>query len=213
MPGPERRDFDKDAPTWDQEPKRLKLARDVGSAILQVVGDPSGMDVLDFGCGTGLLTLQLQPRVRSITGADSSRGMLDVLKGKVEGQGLSNMRLLHLDHESREALQGPYHLIVSNMTLHHIPDFRTLLALFFKILAPGGRLCLSDLDPEDGRFHESDVGVFHQGFDREALAGEFARAGFEDVRHLTAAEMIKTDATGQMSRFSIFLITGQKEMK
>ncbi len=64
----EKRDFDKAAPTWDQEPQRVKLASDVARAIAETAHPDRGMDVLDFGCGTGLLTLQLQPLVRSITG-------------------------------------------------------------------------------------------------------------------------------------------------
>jgi hypothetical protein len=66
----EKRDFDEAAPTWDQEPRRLKLASDVARAIIEAAQPSREMDVLDFGCGTGLLTLQLQPLVRSITGID-----------------------------------------------------------------------------------------------------------------------------------------------
>jgi len=207
----ERRDFDKDATTWDQEPRRLKLARDVSTAILKRIGDPSHLDVLDFGCGTGLLTLQLQPHVRSITGVDSSRGMLDVLNKKVEDQKLSNVRTLHLDYEGGDDLRGPYDLIVSNMALHHIPDVAPLLALFFRKLNPLGFLCITDLDSEGGRFHEDDVGVFHQGFDRGKMAQWFRQAGFVDVHHETAAEMAKPDSTGELRRFTMFLMSGKKE--
>ena len=58
---------------------RVKLATDVAGAVSAEVRLAADMDVLDFGCGTGLLALQLQPYVRSITGVDSSQGMLDVL--------------------------------------------------------------------------------------------------------------------------------------
>ena len=34
------------------------------------------MDALDFGCGTGLVTLKLQPFIHSITGVDGSQGMI-----------------------------------------------------------------------------------------------------------------------------------------
>ena len=76
----EKRDFDQVAASWDQNPARLKLASDVAHAISQQAQLTPDMDVLDFGCGTGLLTLHLQPKVRSITGVDSSEGMLAVLR-------------------------------------------------------------------------------------------------------------------------------------
>ncbi|MBS1128952.1 MAG: Methyltransferase type 11, partial [Nitrospirae bacterium] len=69
----ERKDFDKEAAQWDANPGRVKLAQDVADAMIREVSPAKGQDALDFGCGTGLVTLKLQPLVRSITGVDSSR--------------------------------------------------------------------------------------------------------------------------------------------
>jgi 2-polyprenyl-3-methyl-5-hydroxy-6-metoxy-1,4-benzoquinol methylase len=208
----EKRDFDKLAASWDEEPRRVKLADDVCKAILRVVADPSGMDVLDFGCGTGLLLIRLQPLVHSITGVDSSQGMLDVLKRKIEKQNLANVKVQNLDLEKGDVLQGTYDLIVSNMTLHHITEIRPLLDAFFKALAPKGYLCIADLDLDEGMFHESNEGVFHFGFDRAALRQAFVDAGFECVRDLTAAEITKPDAKGEMRQFTVFLTVGRKKL-
>jgi precorrin-6B methylase 2 len=54
----EKRDFDKEAAAWDEQPARVQLAGDVAAAIVRQVTLRTDMDVLDFGCGTGLLTLQ-----------------------------------------------------------------------------------------------------------------------------------------------------------
>lgn len=80
-------DFEKEATVWDVEPRRVKLAQDVAEAIIRELKPTQDLDVLDFGCGTGLVTLRLQPLVRSITGLDSSPAMLAVLRDKVEKQG------------------------------------------------------------------------------------------------------------------------------
>ena len=90
--GSEKRDFDQAAASWDERPQRVKLAKDVADAVIRLGGVQPTMDVLDFGCGTGLLTLQLQPLVHSITGVDSSRGMLEILNGKISGRKLANAR-------------------------------------------------------------------------------------------------------------------------
>ncbi|MBP1708041.1 MAG: Methyltransferase type 11, partial [Chloroflexi bacterium] len=68
----QRRDFDKDAANWDDNAGRVKMANNIANAILDAVRLRPDMEVLDFGCGTGLLTLRLQPLVKSIHGVDSS---------------------------------------------------------------------------------------------------------------------------------------------
>jgi SAM-dependent methyltransferase len=78
-----RRDFEAVASRWDSNPTRLKIAHDVAAAIMRAVQLSPQMDVLDYGCGTGLVAMQLQPHVKSVTGADSSPAMLDVLKDKI----------------------------------------------------------------------------------------------------------------------------------
>jgi ubiquinone/menaquinone biosynthesis C-methylase UbiE len=205
----EKRDFDKVAATWDQNPARLKLADDVARAISQELRLTPDMDVMDFGCGTGLLTMRLQPKVRSITGVDSSEGMLAVLRKKLEQGDLTNVRTACLDLDKGQALSGEYDLVVSSMTLHHIPDVARLLSEFRRVLRPGGRLCIADLDSEGGRFHEDRTGVFHHGFDRAALARTFESAGFCEVHAVTAAEMVKPSAAGGTARFTIFLVSGR----
>jgi ubiquinone/menaquinone biosynthesis C-methylase UbiE len=207
----EKRDFDKEAAAWDENPARVQMARDVAQAVARQVRLSPDLGVMDFGCGTGLLTLQLAPLVGSITGVDSSRGMLDVLAGKLARLSLTNVRMRYLDIDAGDVLDGRYGLIVSSMTLHHIRRVEPLLEQFYRVLAPGGHLCLADLDPDDGQFHSDNQGVFHFGFDRVDLRGAFAAAGFEDVRDTTAAEVTKPTRTGELRRFTIFLMTGRKK--
>ena len=206
----ERRDFDKEAATWDEIPARVKLANDIAAAISDEILLTSNMDVLDFGCGTGLLTLQLQPVVHSITGVDSSRGMIDVLKAKIDKQNLPNIKTQYLDTEKGDILKGTYHLIVSGMTLHHVKEIRPLLNQFYRILKPSGYLCIADLDLDDGQFHDNNNGVFHFGFDRALLRKDFMEAGFDDIRDRTAAEVMKPGSDGGVRTFTVFLMTGRK---
>ena len=58
---PENARFDQAAPTWDAETRRVLLARDVTDAVAKRCGLPAELDVLDFGCGTGLVSLGLRP--------------------------------------------------------------------------------------------------------------------------------------------------------
>ena len=206
----EPRDFNKEAAVWDENPGRVKLAADIAAAMGARLELNPALDVLDFGCGTGLLSLPWAPRVSSLTGADSSPGMLEVFAAKAARMGLTNVRTQYIDLEEGEELAGHYDRIVSSMTLHHIRKIAPLLAQFHRVLAPGGRLCLADLDTEDGQFHGDNRGVFHLGFDRAVLRRDLAAAGFTDVRDATAAEVAKPVASGELRKFSVFLLTGRK---
>ena len=164
-------DFEKEAAVWDEEPRRVKLANDVAAAIIREIKPTRDLDALDFGCGTGLVTLRLQPLVRSITGVDSSPGMLAVFRDKVQKQGLTNVHPQLVDLEQGGRVAGRFHLLVSSMTMHHVEDTAALLREWFELLLPGGRLAVADLDTEDGSFHSDHRGVYHCGFGRQRPAG------------------------------------------
>jgi 2-polyprenyl-3-methyl-5-hydroxy-6-metoxy-1,4-benzoquinol methylase len=205
-----RRDFDRAALFWDEKPGRVHLAEDVAGAILREIPLDRGMDCLDFGCGTGLLTLLIAPRVGTVTAADGSRGMLDVLNGKIARAGWTGVTTLLADLDGDDPLGGPYHLAASSMTLHHIRDVPALLGRVRAALHPGGWLALADLDEEGGRFHDDNQGVYHFGFARPALAADVAAAGFRSVRTVTAARVPKKTGAGEVCEFTVFLLTARK---
>jgi 2-polyprenyl-3-methyl-5-hydroxy-6-metoxy-1,4-benzoquinol methylase len=210
MDAGEHRDFDKEAAQWDAKPERIKLANDVANAIIREAAPLRDVNALDFGCGTGLIMLSLQPHVKTITGVDSSKGMLEVLRGKIKSQGLGNVYAMFVDFEKGVRVQGAYDLIVSSMTLHHVQDTAGLFRQWYALLMPGGRVFFSDLDSEDGAFHQDNTGVFHHGFDRERLKTLLHEAGFRDIRDTTASKIMKPVAGKGEREFPVFLISARK---
>lgn len=204
-------DFEKAAAVWDAEPRRVKLAHDVADAIIREIKPGPDLEVLDFGCGTGLVTLKLQPLVRSITGVDSSPGMLAVLQDKVKKGGFTNVHPRLVDFERGGRVEGRFHLIVSSMAMHHVADTAALFRLWLDLLWPGGWLATADLDTEDGSFHgDNNTGVFHLGFARPAIKALLERTGFQEVRVTNAAAMVK-EVPGRGDReFTLLLLLGRK---
>jgi ubiquinone/menaquinone biosynthesis C-methylase UbiE len=208
--GKKPRNFDDAASSWDEEPRRLRLANAVAQAVQKEVVLTDRMNALDFGCGTGLVTLSLQPYVRRITGADTSEGMLQVLRGKVESRGLTNVKTVLLEPDREAFHQEQFDLLVSSMTLHHVEDVGKLLDEFYRVLLPGGVLAVADLDAEDGSFHGHGLAAAHSGFDRERMRVMLEGAGFREVRVATATRVEKPDARGEMQTYTVFLITARK---
>lgn len=200
----QQRDFDAVALQWDEEPRRVKLAGEIATAIMENVPLSKEWDVLDFGCGTGLVTLQLAPALQSMTGIDSSTGMLERLDAKILQSGFQNVRTELCDLGKGDLPTGRYHLITSAMTLHHIKEIVPLLQSLKTVLHPGGWIALADLEAEGGRFHEDPTGVFHNGFSREELFGMLEKAGFSAISISTATEVVKGEST-----FPVLLATAQ----
>jgi 2-polyprenyl-3-methyl-5-hydroxy-6-metoxy-1,4-benzoquinol methylase len=200
------RNFDIEAANWDAEPRRVKLARDIVEVIKSEIPLNPQMDIMDFGCGTGLVGMLLRPAGRSLVCVDNSQGMLDVLKGKVAQSGISGVTTQCVDVSRGGSLAGSYDCIVSAMALHHIEDIAGLARRFYQALRGGGYVCIADLDPDHGKFHENPTGVFHQGFDRDKLRGFFADAGFADIHCRTAAEVEKPSG-----KYQVFIIAGTKK--
>jgi len=204
--------FDQDAASWDDNPIRIALMKAVGEAILREARPTKDMDVLDYGCGTGLVGLYLLPHVRSVTGADNSVGMLEVLRKKIEDGGLDNMRTMRLDLEHDPVPAERYHVVVSSMALHHIAGTEGVLGAFHKMLHPQGLLCIADLDTEPGVFHAPDVAasVHHHGFDRAELKRRLVGIGFREVKDVTAHTLRKPVENNGERDFPVFLITARK---
>jgi 2-polyprenyl-3-methyl-5-hydroxy-6-metoxy-1,4-benzoquinol methylase len=200
----QQRNFDAAALNWDEEPRRVKLAGDIAAAIAAAIPLSGTWDALDFGCGTGLVTLQLAPALRSMTGVDSSPGMLDSLNSKIQKYGFSNVRTELCDMGSGELPSERYHLITSAMTLHHIEEIAPLLRSLKKLLQPGGWVALADLESEDGSFHDDPAGVFHNGFSAAELSDMLEKAGFSSVAIRTVTNIVKGDRI-----FPVFLATAQ----
>ncbi len=201
--------FDDAAATWDNEPRRVALMKAVGEAILREARPTKEMDVLDYGCGTGLVSLFLLPHVRRVVGADSSSGMLEVLAGKLARGGIENMDVMHLDLEHARIPSERYHLIVTSMALHHIAHTERVLRAFHELLLPGGSLCIADLDTEPGVFHtpEAAASVHHHGFSRRELRNRLCEVGFQGVWDVTAYTIRRPVNNGDERDFPVFLMT------
>lgn len=207
----ERRDFESVAARWDSNPGRVRIANEVAAAIRREVVLTPQMDVLDYGSGTGLLSLQLLPQVGSVCGADSSPAMLEVMENKIAAQGLSNAGTQFVDFENGAHAAGQYDLIVSSMVTHHVPDTAALFAEWFRLLNPGGQIAFADLDTEDGAFHGDNTGVFHLGFDRVHLQNLLLEAGFTEV-HDSTATSVRKEVDGLTREFPIFIIIARKPL-
>jgi len=192
--------FQDKAAEWDTRPVPAQISEGVFNAIQAHVPLSPELTVMDFGAGTGLIGGKLAPSVGRILAVDVSQAMLDQLAAK---EALKDKVSVRCQDILQQPLDEQVDLVVSAMAMHHVQDTAALLRALAEHLRPGGRVALADLDAEDGSFHPPGIeGVFHEGFDRDALGALMVQAGFEDVEFVTATEVQKGDRS-----YPVFLVT------
>ncbi|HDK02847.1 MAG TPA: class I SAM-dependent methyltransferase [Gammaproteobacteria bacterium] len=201
--------FNAVAGSWDENPVRVELAQAVARAIGEAVPPTAQTRAMEFGCGTGLVTALLAPGLGHVVAVDSAAGMLDVLRTKVRELGLDNVEPLEMDL-AQSLPEGPFDLIFSGMTLHHIEDVPALLARLRGLLAPGGHVALADLEREDGTFHGDAPGIMHHGFDPSSVAGWLAEAGFDEVHTRRVHVVRKTGSDDRPREYPVFLADARR---
>ena len=157
--------FDEEATKWDDDEEYVKVSRESYATIMHHLGrylsntpsssssshecDHPTTNVLNFGCGTGLLEAQLRFDVTSITGIDISTGMIECMNHKIQEQNWSNVTALQIDilDEAQTAslpIEG-FDMIISCYTFHHLQDVTAIGRALMKYLKPGGVFSLLPL--------------------------------------------------------------------
>lgn len=202
--------FDAIAARWEESPTRMAIARAVADVILTLL-PPSGVGhAMEFGAGTGLVTALLAPAARQLTAVEQSPGMITAMRRKLDEHGIGNVQAVEGDVE-QQLPAGPFDLVFSSMTLHHIADVPALFERVHEVLAPGGRIAMADLLSEDGSFHGPEVpGVMHHGFGVDELAGWLRTSGFIDIAVREVHRIRRVREDGTQREYPVLLATGRK---
>ena len=203
--------FDSVAKDWDVNPKMIERAKLLANELKEYFEfDNKIMTAFEFGSGTGLLSYQLKDSFKLITLADSSEGMINVLKAKIENENISNLHPLFIDMPNNELSIDKVDHIYTFMALHHIKDIDKLFKNFNYLLNKGGFLSIGDLVSEDGTFHSHDKSFDgYNGFDKEELSILLANNGFK-VESYKIFYQIEKDYESEIRKYPLFYIIARK---
>ncbi len=161
------------------------------------------LDVVDFGCGTGVLSVELARWAHRVTAVDRSAVALEAARIRAKREGLNNIHFVEADLHALPKNLGGKDLVVISQSLHHVAQPELVLAGAAKVLKPGGRVVVLELMPHDEQWVKSRLGHHHLGFEPSALVTAMGAAGFSDVQ-------LTPSARDGASAFRAFLLTGSR---
>ena len=193
-----KHDFNHKAETFDS-PKNIFLANLVCQAVEKQIDLLSDKEILDFGGGTGLLTLPLAKQAKSVTLVDISEKMLEQARLKAEQQEIKNIQFLEQDL-LKKTLEQEFDLIVVCRVLHHMPDLDAALSLFHQQLKEDGQLLVADFTKTEAN---------HHGFDLAELEKQLIEHGFSSVH---SQILYSAEDLFQGNYSELFLTVSQKSL-
>lgn len=137
------------APLHQINPVRLEFIRDhIARHFDRAPLDANplaGLDIIDIGCGGGLLAEPMRRLGATMTGIDAGQKNIDVARLHAEQSGL-DIDYCHRVPEDLGAEKGRYDVVLNMEVVEHVADLDGFLGAAAGLVRPGGAMVLSTLN-------------------------------------------------------------------
>jgi ubiquinone/menaquinone biosynthesis C-methylase UbiE len=161
--------------------ERIQIAKAASAAIREYLVDANNKDAIDFGCGTGLVGMQLLNDFNSMLFLDTSQNMINQIKQKIIDFNIQNVDTLCFDFEREGHTDLHADYIFMAQVLLHINDVELVLSRLYEVLNVGGHLLIVDFNKNE----EVVSGMVHNGFDQERLIDLMTEIGYREIQSKT----------------------------
>jgi len=202
--------FERVADRWDEMRTGYFSEAVREAAIAQAYLRPE-MTVADVGCGTGFLAEGLAPRVRRVYALDASPAMLEQARRNLAA--LANIVYLPADGSALPLPDASVDVALANMYLHHCPDPAAAIREMARVLRPGGRLVITDLDRHAHEWMRAEMADVWLGFERAQVKAWLRAAGLVNVLVDGTNQSCCASARGQeadRAAIGVFVATGTR---
>ncbi len=164
-----------------ETPERIQIAKVSSNAIREYLVDTRDKNAIDFGCGTGLVGMNLLNNFYSILFLDTSQNMLNQIKQKILSSNIQNAATLCFDFEKDNLLDLHADYIFMAQVLLHINDVELVLSRLYEVLNENGHLLIVDFDKNEKIVSD----MVHNGFDQIELIDSMTKIGYRDIQSKT----------------------------
>ncbi|MBW5446170.1 methyltransferase [Cohnella sp. CFH 77786] len=162
-------------------PERIHIAKVSSDAIREYAVDAKDKNAIDFGCGTGLVGMNLLNEFNSILFLDTSQNMINQVEKKISDLNLRHADTLCFDFEQEGLSDLRADYIFMAQVLLHIPDVEFVLARLFDVLNDGGHLLIVDFDKNEKVVPD----IVHNGFNQAELTDMMIKIGYRLIQSKT----------------------------
>ncbi|HVS04042.1 MAG TPA: class I SAM-dependent methyltransferase, partial [Thermoanaerobaculia bacterium] len=138
--------FETVAGEWDAIRQRL-FPDSLRERAYGVAGIEPGRRAVDVGAGSGFLTEGLLAQGLSVVAVDEAEAMLATLGGKLGDR--PGLELRAGGAERLPLADGEVDYAFANMVLHHVEEPAAAVREMARVVRPGGRVVITDLDEHD----------------------------------------------------------------
>ncbi|MFQ5594403.1 MAG: class I SAM-dependent methyltransferase [Anaerolineae bacterium] len=201
--------FDQVAEQWD-ELREGFFSEAVREKALAMAGVQAGQLAADIGAGTGFITAGLVRNGLRVIAVDQSEAMLAEMRQKfasVEGIAYRVGEAGNLPMPD-----GAVDYAFANMYLHHVEMPGEAIKEMARILRPGGKLVITDMDEHEFEFLRHEHHDRWMGFKREQVEQWFLAAGLKNVVVDCSGEDCCAQSSGgdEIASVSVFVAFGEK---
>ena len=198
--------FEQVSSQWDTMRQGF-YGEEVREAVLMAARILPDQTVLDVGAGTGFLTEAASRKARKVIALDFSESMIAEARTKLAGR---NVEFRIGSAEQIPLPDASVDAVIGNMVLHHCPSPETAVKEMTRVLAPKGRLVLSDLQEHNHDSLRKEHADLWMGFKMSYVGGIMHEAGLEDVSVESLSSCCsETKEEGQIN-IPMFLAAGHK---
>jgi ubiquinone/menaquinone biosynthesis C-methylase UbiE len=201
--------FEKVADNWDQM-RRGFFSDKVRKVAVSKVDIQAGKLAADIGAGTGFITEELVGNGLKVIAIDQSKAMLEEMEKKFGHFDTVEYRIGEFDNLPLQNETVDY--IFANMYLHHVDSPQVAIEEMVRVLKPGGKVVITDMDEHEFDFLKKEQHDFWMGFNREDIERWFNEAGLKNVKVECVEEECCADSIecGEKASVSLFLAYGEK---
>jgi ubiquinone/menaquinone biosynthesis C-methylase UbiE len=161
--------------------ERVQIAKVSSDAIREYLVEAKSKDAIDFGCGTGLVGMDLLNEFKSILFLDTSQNMINQVKKKISDTSIHNASTLCFDFETANLSGIRADYIFMTQVLLHINDVELILSRLYDILNYEGHLIIVDFNKNNDIVSD----MVHNGFDQDKLSDIMLKIGYKDIQSKT----------------------------